>query len=303
MGKTILKVGCIDQRLILIADPEIASGGQNEDVVEFEFCSLWDGYGKTAVFYRTEDEVYRVYVEGDRCIIPHEVLRDEGVMYFGVFGVKGDTTRTSEVIRYRLVKGALTSGSAPSDPTPDIYAALLARIGAIETILAKPYTLPTASADVKGGVKIGPGLQMDDEVLSTEVKKEHIDQLSEESVKITPQGFSDEQKAQARVNIDAAKDEHAHGNITTDGKLGSVTGRIVTTGTDGKMEASTASAAREKLGLKPVASSGKYSDLEDTPVVDGTVSADGTNAVSGAAVAAYVTQQLAAITDYEGVEF
>lgn len=165
MGKTILKVGCIDQRLILIADPEIASGGQNEDVVEFEFCSLWDGYGKTAVFYRTEDEVYHVLVEDDRCVIPHEVLRDEGVLYFGVFGVKGDTTRTSEVIRYRLVKGALTSGSAPSDPTPDIYAALLARIGAIETILAKPYTLPTASADVKGGVKIGDGLKMDGEVL------------------------------------------------------------------------------------------------------------------------------------------
>lgn len=135
MGKTILKVGCIDQRLILIADPEIASGGQNEDVVEFEFCSLWDGYGKTAVFYRTEDEVYHVLVEDDRCVIPHEVLRDEGALYFGVFGVKGDTIRTSEVIRYRLGKGALTSGSAPSDPTPDIYAAILMHLDAIESSL------------------------------------------------------------------------------------------------------------------------------------------------------------------------
>ena len=35
----------------------------------------------------------------------------------------------------------------------------------VETEIPKPYTLPTASAEVKGGVKVGEGLQMDGDVL------------------------------------------------------------------------------------------------------------------------------------------
>lgn len=41
----------------------------------------------------------------------------------------------------------------------------------------------------------------------------------------------------------------------------------------------------------------------DKTVVDNTVTTSGTNAVSGAAVAAYVTQQISAIADYEVVKF
>lgn len=59
--------------------------------------------------------------------------------------------------------------------------------------------------------------------------------------------------------------EHSHGNVTTDGKLGTVTGRIITTGTGGKMEASTPAAVREKLGLATVAASGNYDDLNNKP--------------------------------------
>lgn len=39
------------------------------------------------------------------------------------------------------------------------------------------------------------------------------------------------------------------------------------------------------------------------PTVDNDVAADGTNAVSGAAVAAYVAAQLAKIPNFEEVEF
>lgn len=132
MGKTIITVGCIDQRLVIVSAPVLASGGRNEDEMLFEFCSLWDGFTKTAVFYRTEDEVFHAKVTNDKCVIPHEVLTSEGWLYFGVFGVKGDITRTSEVIRYKVTKGALTDGTKPSDPTPDIYAQILAEVGTIE---------------------------------------------------------------------------------------------------------------------------------------------------------------------------
>lgn len=42
------------------------------------------------------------------------------------------------------------------------------------------YTLPTASADVKGGAKVGKGLSMDEETLNAEVMREDIDRLSGE---------------------------------------------------------------------------------------------------------------------------
>lgn len=126
MGKTTIHISCIDQQLIPVASPVLASGGQNEDAVLFTFCPLWADYTKVAVFYREGDTAYHVPVVDDRCVIPHEVLMEEGYIYIGVFGQKGDATRTTEVMRYRVVKGALTEGTVPSDPTPELYEQILA---------------------------------------------------------------------------------------------------------------------------------------------------------------------------------
>lgn len=133
MGNTLIRVGCIDQRLILLTAPTVASGGRNEDRIEFEFCNLWDGFAKTAVFYRTEDAVYHAVIADDSCLIPHEVLTCEGDLYFGVFGVKDDITRTSEVIKYKITRGALVSATEPADPTPDIYEQIMASLADLET--------------------------------------------------------------------------------------------------------------------------------------------------------------------------
>lgn len=46
-----------------------------------------------------------------------------------------------------------------------------------------------------------------------------------------------------------------------------------------------------------------YNDLTDKPTIDSTVTTAGTNAVSGAAVAAYVSERLAQYVVYEGVAF
>lgn len=124
---TIIKVRCTDQVLTFGNTPVIASGGLLEDYVEFAFCSKWEGLVKTAVFWRSEDAVYHVLLdEADCCAIPREVLATEGVVFFGVFGVNDDgKQRTSEVLRYIIEKGAITEGTKPTDPTPDIYTQLL----------------------------------------------------------------------------------------------------------------------------------------------------------------------------------
>lgn len=128
MGKTLIKVDCVDQRLIVSNNPLIAAGGRNEDVIEFSFCPLWDNFEKTAVFYRDENAVYHIPIENDKCVIPHEVLAEEGWMYFGVFGTTEDARRTTAISKYRIERGAITGYPLPSDPSNDIYALYLEQI-------------------------------------------------------------------------------------------------------------------------------------------------------------------------------
>lgn len=125
--RTAIHVRCDNQVLSYVEMPFIASGDVNEDKIEFEFCPMWEGFTKTAVFYRTESDVYHVLLEeDDACIIPHEVLADPGPLYFGVFGTREDRVRTSEIIQYTIKQGAITEATKISDPTPNIYSQILA---------------------------------------------------------------------------------------------------------------------------------------------------------------------------------
>ena len=135
MNYTILSAKCSDQSLCLISAPLIASGGMNETKLTVEFSSEWNQLKKTAVFYRTEDAVYHVLMEEDFCFIPREVLMDDGIFCFGIMGTKGDTVKTSEIVRYSVRKGAVTEATAVPDPTPDIYAQIIDRVAAIENVV------------------------------------------------------------------------------------------------------------------------------------------------------------------------
>ena len=119
-------VSCIDQLLKVTSAPTLASGGLNEVSVVFDFCEKWDGYIKTATFYREVDDVYySVLDENDTCVVPWEVCGEDGSFYFSVFGEKGSTRRTASTVRYKVVKGAITSDFQPSDPTPELYDQIL----------------------------------------------------------------------------------------------------------------------------------------------------------------------------------
>lgn len=125
MSTTTIRVSCLDQRLMLTSTPVIASGGRNENEVIFSFCPLWNDFEKIAVFYRDKDRVYSALLENDVCTVPWEVLVDAGDFFFSVFGTKDGITRTSEIVKYRIVEGAITEATEQSDPTPDIYEQLL----------------------------------------------------------------------------------------------------------------------------------------------------------------------------------
>lgn len=250
MGKTTIKVTCLDQRLVISSGPVIASGGLNENRIVFDFCPLWREFVKTAVFYRNEDQVYYAVLESDdTCLIPWEVTSSEGDMYFGVFGVKEGVTRTSETLRYKITAGAITEDIEPSDPTPDIYEQILATCR--ETIEA--VNLHTLDED-------------------------------------NPHGVTAKQ-------IGAADVDHGHGAISNDGRIGEEANLPVFTGPDGEVITVDIPTARSLLEIP---------DEEDVEV-DNEVTADGTNPVSGAAVASYVStyvaEQIALIADYDEEAF
>lgn len=129
MVKSEIKVSCNDQVLKITESPVLAAGGLNEVRIAFNFCEKWAGFIKTAIFYRSEEDVYYALLdENDTCIVPWEVCFDEGTFYFGVFGEKDGVRRTSNVVRYKVKKGAITSDMRPSDPTPDVYHQIITEI-------------------------------------------------------------------------------------------------------------------------------------------------------------------------------
>lgn len=134
MGTTLIKAECIDQVLRLTENPLIASGGVDEDVIEFSFGPLWDGFSKVAVMYRNERDVYHVQIADNRCTVPKEVLQSQGYFYVGVFGTKDGITRTSNVLSYRVEAGAITEGVKPPEPTPSIYESILASVNSAEEL-------------------------------------------------------------------------------------------------------------------------------------------------------------------------
>lgn len=121
--KTIINVECMDQELVITNSPVIASGGKHENFIKFNFCQKWNGLSKIAVFYKNEKNKYYALVDKDNmCEVPHEVTDYEGTMHFGVFGASGnESTKTTKILKYKIVKGAITDNASPSDPTPDIY--------------------------------------------------------------------------------------------------------------------------------------------------------------------------------------
>ena len=133
MGQTIIAAKVTDQALQLTNYPKLASGGIKEIKVIFTFCDLWaDASRMVAVFYRDKANVYHVGLTDNAAVAPWEPFAAEGAAYMGVFAEYADgTTRTTEVVELQIAQGAITMGTAPSE-APDIYAALSARVEALE---------------------------------------------------------------------------------------------------------------------------------------------------------------------------
>lgn len=132
---SIIRATVNGQRLIVTEAPELASGGKGTNQVAFEFDESWDGFTRTAVFYRIATEKKREPLGiDDVCDIPPEVIEKKGRMFFGVFGVDGEgRTKTSLVVPYAIEEGACGDGAEPSNPPTDFWEEVLAEIAKSET--------------------------------------------------------------------------------------------------------------------------------------------------------------------------
>jgi len=85
--------------------------------------------------------------ENNSANIPSEVMSDQTILNFGVVGVNEDSVRTSNLIRYRIYKGAINGIAWVDNPTPTIFEQLLGKYNEVLDKLALIQTLTVDEVD------------------------------------------------------------------------------------------------------------------------------------------------------------
>lgn len=131
---SVIKITVDEQNLYITDSPKIAAQGVNENQVEFTFSSDWDGFGKTANFYLESDPetIYPSLVDANGFApIPYEITSGAGRICLGVSGVKDDVVKTTEILKYKIVKGLYYVET--SAPSPGIYEQILTAMSELQT--------------------------------------------------------------------------------------------------------------------------------------------------------------------------
>lgn len=129
-----IKIKCVDQVLAFENMPIITAGDQNVDQVKFDFCPLWDGFVKVAVFFQQKTECSYALINADgSCPIPNSILKLSGKIYIAVTGTNvNKQVRTSNILSYFVDEGIVDASlqdEFPSDISEeekeDIYNKIL----------------------------------------------------------------------------------------------------------------------------------------------------------------------------------
>lgn len=134
---TVIKLKTVDQRLTAVQQPVLASGDVGTVRVEYALDSYWDGYTASGTFYtgKKPEDVYEQQLTEGACVVPWEVLQEDGVLYIGLRGVDAaGLIKTAAPVRYRIEKGSPIGSATAKGPTPDVYQQMLETMKETEEI-------------------------------------------------------------------------------------------------------------------------------------------------------------------------
>ena len=155
--------------LVLVAQtyPTVTSGNKNTVRLHVKFDAEWDGYAKSALFFKEGDvtPLERVLSSDGYCTLPPEILGKAGYIYIGVKGEKGADTKNSGRIRYKIVPGA--PAIIVSDPEPTVYQQIITAYSETNGELEKEK-IARAAADASESAKIAK---------EVDVERKRIDNL------------------------------------------------------------------------------------------------------------------------------
>ena len=156
-----------------------------DDGIEHRWWYYYDGYDANDSNIGTSQ-----WLDGDSLAAEHVPGAAENVRVNGVKieFCKADGTEVDDFSEITDYVSVMTAASLETvlytaqELTADQQAQARRNIGAMSaaTEIPAPYQLPTATTDTLGGVKVGDGLQMDEDVLSAEVTRADVDRLSKE---------------------------------------------------------------------------------------------------------------------------
>ena len=138
-----IKIKCVDQVLSFTNMPVITAGDQNVDKVKFDFCPLWDGFIKIAVFFQQKNECSYALINADgSCNIPNSILKCEGKIFIAVTGTNSKSqVRTSNILSYYVDEGIVDASLQDEFPEDlsneekqDIYNKMLELVVEMQTL-------------------------------------------------------------------------------------------------------------------------------------------------------------------------
>ena len=127
-----------DQSLEVAVNPVITSGEENTVTLHVDFSEDWNGFGKTAVFFteKNKNTLYEKVMTSGECIVPSEVMANEGTFLVGIRGVNSTSkqVKTTSLVKYKISQG--TPAVIEFGPTPDVYEQLLGSYGKLDSDIA-----------------------------------------------------------------------------------------------------------------------------------------------------------------------
>ena len=146
-----------DQVLTATILPKLACNNRKSVKLHVNYDSGWNSYAKSALFFTDKDPtVYPVVLNssGD-CIIPHEVLADEGYLYITMQGVDSSNgqIKSTTPISYKILPG--TPSLVVSDPSPSVYEQLATKNKVLEARMNTIETGSTVEGSEVMGIRVG----------------------------------------------------------------------------------------------------------------------------------------------------